>query len=146
MGIKKKDIPKSVQNAILDDVANYVLESTLSDVGGLTSPVTGRRFKDLSPAYKERKKKEGGTPIPNLELDGDMLNGLNVKRSGSKLKTTVPASEQKKADGHNNFSGDSALPERNFIPDAARGQTYRAEIRKGIKEIIRDRLEDEGLL
>lgn len=144
-GIDRDKIPKRVQNAILSDVADYVLESTLSDVGGQKSPVTGRAFPKLSKDYLSQKKKEGGTGIANLELHGDMLDSLFVKKSGDQLRMSVSASQQAKADGHNNFSGESLIPQRKFIPNADEGETFRPEIRKGIRSIILGLLEDEGI-
>ena len=51
------------------------------------------------------------------ELTGDMPDALEVVRKrGTKLSLQIEGDEAPKADGHNNHSGDSPLPERRFIP------------------------------
>lgn len=120
----------------LQEVENFIKESVLSDVGAQRSPVTGGKFKALSKAYKKQKIAEGGKGVPNLELSGAMLSGLETFRKGDKIVLTVSDDEQAKADGHNNFSGDSKLPERKFIPNADAGETFRPAIVKGIKNLL----------
>lgn len=117
---------------LLDRISNYVLESVLSDVGEARSPVTGKPFPKLSKDYAEKV----GRKVATLELTGDMLDSLKIERKKSLLRLTVPDDEQGKADGHNNFSGESPLPERKFIPDAEAGESFRPEIIGGIKDII----------
>lgn len=140
-GVEKPDISKAKRDQILRDVADYVLESVLSDVGDSRSPVTGKQFKKLDKDYAAEKKREGGTPVPNLLMQGDLLDSLLVKKKGDKLILTVGDSQQDKADGHNNHTGDSQLPRRPFIPDADESETFRPAIRQGIREIIDDVLE-----
>lgn len=145
VGIDKSQIPKDVQSEILDAVSNLTLETVLSDVKSTRSPVTGRTFAGLSPDYAKVKKRKGGQPIPNLRLEGDLLGSLTIKKKRGELTLTVGDDQMGKADGHNNFSGDSKLPERNFIPDADRDQTFRPAIRGAMEDVIRGILDREGI-
>lgn len=132
----------SKRKQILNRVANLVEELVLSDIGDTKSPVTGRQFKGLSKKYKKRKDEEGATPIANLELEGDMLDSLTVVRREGSLRLSVGAGQQAKADGHNNFTGKSKLPERKFIPDAKKGEKLRPGIRDEIKRLVKEAIGD----
>lgn len=139
-GIEVKLKGKEKQD-LLDKIADYVHESILSDVGEGRSPVTGRSFKALSPAYAKEKKGEGSKPVANLELHGDMLDALVVKTTRNKLSVYVEgASQQGKVDGHNNFTGDSKIPTRKFIP--APDETFRPDIRDGIRKLIEEAIDN----
>ena len=95
----------------------------------------------MSPAYKKIKDKESGVTVANLELTGDMLDALEVVRKrGTKLSLQIEGDEAPKADGHNNHSGDSPLPERRFIPKD--GETLRDTIWRDVKRILQE-YEDE---
>ncbi len=145
-GIDRSELSKSKVDDVLETVSNYVLESVLSDVGGRRSPVTGDTFKALSPSYKAIKKKKGGTPVANLELDGDMLNALKIKKSSGELSLFIPSGKQAlKADNHNKFSPESKgtpVPARKFIPNESENESFRPAIIKGIKSIIKDALDE----
>lgn len=136
VGRDKSEATREQRREILDQVADYVLESVLSDVGDSRSPVTGKAFKKLDSDYAKKKKADGGTPVANLLMDGDLLDSLLVKKKGEKLILTVSEDQMGKADGHNNHSGDSPLPKRQFIPEE--DQTFRPSIRSGIEAIIDD--------
>lgn len=121
-----------------DAIANYVKEQVLSYVGQGESPVEGGNWKKkLSPEYAKKKKLESSSVFANMELTGAMLDALDVVSKGKKLSLQITGKEQvAKADGHNNFSGKSALPERDFIPK--KGATFKQEIIDGIRSIIED--------
>jgi len=136
VGRDRSEATQEQRRQILDQVANYVLESVLSDVGDSRSPVTGRPFKKLDSDYAKQKRSEGGTPVANLLLGGDLLDSLLVRKKGEKLILTVSEDQMGKADGHNNFSGDSPLPRRQFVPEE--DETFRPAIRAGIEAIIDD--------
>lgn len=139
-GIRIKD--KSVKDDILDQIASYVQERVLFDVGNQVSPVTGDKFPALDKDYAKRKRAEGGTPIANLELTGDMLSSLTVKRTSKGLQLTVGSDQQEKAAGHNHWYGSPTMPRRAFIPKADSGEDFSEDILKGIQSIIDDNLED----
>ena len=129
----------SDRKAALREAAEFINESILSRVGEATSPVAGRgKFKKLTRDYAELKAEESGSPIANLELSGEMLDALKSTVKGNKIVTGITGSQAGKADGHNNFSGDSRLPERRFIPKAEDGETYKKDILAGIREILLD--------
>ncbi len=111
-------------------------------MGEEKSPVSGKAFEKLSDSYKKKKKAEGGTPKPNLEASGDMLDSLGYKVTSEGVKIGVFGKDAPKADGHNNLSGDSLLPERRFLPDE--GEFFKKDIREGIESIIADAVAEEG--
>ncbi len=142
VGIDRDGLPRSVVNEAMADIKDYVLEQILLDVADTKSPVTGKPFKKLNSEYAKFKAQEGGTPIANLLLTGDMLDAVRIKSAGSdKLLLYVTEDQSDKADGHNNHSGESNLPTRRFIPDEEDGDSFRPEIRNGIKDIINQKIE-----
>lgn len=131
-------------SSILDEVADLVKEAVLTDVGETRSSVTGRIWPGLqSKEYKAEKKAQGGSSRADLELTGSMLDALTVKRTrrGTLELFVDSEKEQGKVDGHNNFTGQSKLPERKFIP--ASDEDFRPGIRKKIKSLL-ESLEDEN--
>ena len=141
-GVDKSQLPATVVRQVLDDVGEYVVNSVLEDTANQRSAVDGSKFQKLSPEYKKKKVALGGSPVPNLELSTDMLSSLKVIKRGSNLTLTVGASEQDKADGHNNHSGDSRIPTRRFIPLAEEDGGFRPAITKGIQDIVEIAFED----
>lgn len=128
---------ESQKKSVMADISDFVVESILKFVGKSKSPVTGSVFKGLSKDYAKKKVAEGGVAKANLELHGNLLDSVKViKKSDNVLRLTVDDSEMGKADGHNNFSGESKLPRRPFIPNADRGEDFAKPIRDGIEKII----------
>lgn len=105
-------------------------------VGESKSPLDGSRYKALSPEYKKQKKADGAPGVPNLDLTGDMLGSLEYRETPTGIEIGVFGKEAPKADGHNNFSGDSTLPERRFLP--GEGESFRPGITKEVEAIIAD--------
>jgi hypothetical protein len=98
--------------------------------------VSGRgKFKALSKEYAAEKKEETGVSDPNLDRSGDMIRALDYRIVGDKLEIGVYGPDAGKADGHNNFSGESTLPLRRFLP--AEGETYKPEIKAMIDDTLR---------
>jgi hypothetical protein len=135
------EAPKGInKDRALEQVGDYILESVLSYVADQNSPVAGYgSFPKLNKEYKKRKAEEGGSPIPNLELSGDMLSAMRIIVKDDSVVLRISGKEGDKADGHNNHSGDSELPLRRFIPDE--GETFKKSILGGVKRII-DSFED----
>ena len=123
---------------VMSDVADFVLTSVLDDTANQKSSVYGNKWDALSPKYAKIKKGKGKSPIPNLELEGDMLSSLRVIKRSKELTLTVSGGQGDKADGHCNHSGESKLPLRRFIPFEPDGDTFSKPIMKGISQIIRD--------
>lgn len=124
-------------------IAEYVLDEVIATVGDGKSPVAGGRWKrSLSAEYKAAKVKAGGNSYADMILDGDMLKALKARPSSNgRVSLSISGREGDKADGHNNFSGRSELPAREFIPKD--GQTFNRKIMAGIREIARQFLEDD---
>ena len=136
----KAEAKKEVGDLIVNEILRYVQDGT--------SPVSGYGgFTELSTEYAKQQK--GGNKKPNLELNGDLLDALEFKTGrGDQIEFGIFKSSQvPKADGHNNFSGDSNLPLRRFIPDE--NESLKRDIESKIKTIINDYAsgrEDLGLL
>lgn len=134
------DAPEgSDKEQIREEVAQYVVEEILSYCGDRNSPVSGHgKFPALSKEYKRRKLDSGRPGVPDLEFDGDLLNAISGSSRGSNVRVEVESDQADKADGHCNFSGESDLPLRRFIPDE--GETFKQPIIDGIARIIRSHL------
>lgn len=126
----------------LERVAELVKTEVLEFVGDGKSPVQGGPWKrGLSPEYKKLKSKESSATFANMELTGEMLDALNaVVKRGNKISLEITGSQAPKADGHNNHSGDSSLPERRFIPKD--DETFKKSIWSDVKRILQE-YEDE---
>lgn len=123
-------------------ISEFILEEVLNYVGQGRSPVSGGKWKrGLSPEYKKQKAKYSSALFANMELHGDMLDALEVVQNPKgKLELRVKGREADKADGHNNHTGRSSLPPREFIPKE--GQTFKKPILDGIKRIAQEFLDD----
>lgn len=126
------------KDRVLKEIADFIRSATIEKAQSGVSPVSGRgKFKQLTKGYADSKK--GGDRTPNLTLENEMLESIDAfKLRGNTMRVTVDESQQDKADGHNNFSGKSSLPERRFIPNAKDGETFKSFILDGIAEIIRE--------
>lgn len=117
----------------LNDISDFLKVEILDRVSSGNSPISGYgKFPKLTKPYADRYKR--GDRTPNLELTGDMLGALDVSIKGNRVTVSIGGSEAAKADGHNNHSGQSALPLRRFIPDAK--EFFKKDIENGIKRII----------
>ncbi len=133
------NVPENKWGQAKIEVGKYLQEQILLRVADAKSPLDGKKFQKLDPdsPYKAQKKADGLPPIANLENTGAMLDSLTYKlEKGNKLKVGVFGSEAPKADGHVNFSGESKLPERRFIP--GKGQTFDQKIIDGVDSIIQE--------
>lgn len=131
------DEPIEGGDQIREDLANLIREEVLAAVGNSRSPVAGESWKaTLSPGYKKFKKKYSSVLRANMELHGDMLDAMEcvVNGDGNLELRIIGKNEAAKADGHNNHSGESSLPQRRFIPDD--GQTFKAGILSKMRAII----------
>ena len=140
---------KSQQREVLDQVGELLVTQVLEYVADSKSPVDGSAFVALSKDYAEKKKEETGSSAPNLDLTGDMLSSLDYKIIGNSIELGVYGADAGKADGHNNFSGESKLPTRQFLPN--KGELFDESIMDIINEAIdlykADNLElDESIL
>ena len=119
-----------------DEVGEFLIDSILQNVGTAKSPVKGEVFPVLSKDYKKEKAGEGRGTKANLELSGDMLDSLVFKHTEKGVKVGIIGGEAAKADGHNNFSGKSQIPQRRFLPEE--GQSFKSGIESEVNSIIRE--------
>ncbi len=132
----------ATREEVLTEAAAFALEQTLEYMSAQNSPVAGHgKFPKLTKDYKKRKVAGGGSPVPNLLFEGDLQEAMEatVTRQGT-IKLGVPGNRGKqgdKADGHCNFSGESELPLRRFVPNGDEGETFKKPIVDGIKRIVK---------
>ncbi len=136
------NIPKEVRDDIKSEVGEYLVESILDYVGDGRSPVTGQQFKQLSKPYADEEK--GGRRLPNLDLEGDMLNSLVFKETKNGVEVGIfDSGEAIKAYGHiTGFEGhpwlDGVAPARPFIP-GTKGN-FTGKIMEGVDAIVNKRV------
>lgn len=129
-------VPRGRKAEAKEAVGEYLMGAMLDKIADGKSPVKGERFPRLSKPYADEEK--FGDRTPNLDLEGDMLNALEFKRrKGDEIEIGIfKKKEVPKADGHNNFSGKSDLPQRRFVPDER--QEFKKDIEAGIKRTIKN--------
>lgn len=140
-GIKVK---KEDRADALEEVATFVKEQILSNTGdGKTSVKGGRWVRQLTKDYLKKKGEESSVDYANLELTGDMLDSLDTKVQGKRVRIEITDPEQwGKAEGHltGQYGKNSRIRPRQFMPQGS--QELSPDIQAGIKEILR-RYEDE---
>lgn len=136
------EVPRGNRDDALSEIADYVRTEILQYVGEGKSPVQGGAWKkSLSAEYKKIKEKISGSDFANMELTGDMLDALEARVVGGKIKVGwFGGEEADKADGHNNFSGKSELPLRESIPKENQG--FKKDIVTGMREIAEAFMEE----
>jgi len=127
---------QKVKNKIKRDVGDLLVEHTLDALSSATTPVAGAPFqKTLSKEYKKRKSDAGLGSKANLEFSGSMTENITYKQTDTGIEIGVfKNKDAAKADGHNNFSGQSKLPQRKFLPQE--GDQYKPNIKQQIDDII----------
>lgn len=132
-----KKLTARQKKEIRSQVGEYIVEQTAIAISKLQSPIEGGEFKKtLSPLYKKKKESEVGTNVPNLEYEGIMLDELSFEETDKGIKVGVFGERAPAADGHNNLSGDSQLPARQFLPKE--GEEYKSKYKSDIERIISD--------
>lgn len=138
-----RKLTKAAKTRIQDEVGNYLVEQTLINMNEKKSPVQGAPgFKALSKDYKKRKLEEVGSGEANLEFDGLMKDETDFEPTERGIAIGVFGERAGAADGHNNLSGKSNLPLRQFLPDV--GQKYKAPIAKEVERIVADIVAEES--
>lgn len=142
VGVDAPEKKRSHKKA-LEEIAEYVRDEILQYVGEGKSPVSGGAWKrSLSPEYKKLKKEISGSDFANMELYGDMLDSLEYRIKGDTIEIGWFSGEQAaKADGHNNFSGESTLPTRQSIPKE--NQSFKRDIVSGMKAIAKEFIDED---
>lgn len=133
-------VPRSVKSEVKEKVGEFLKDQILLAVGNQKSPVSGEGWPALSKNYKAYKKGQGLPGEANMEFTGSMLDSLDYRPTTDGVEVGVFGSDAKKADGHNNFTGSSPLPQRRFLPGD--GQKFKANIQSKIDEIIANTVAD----
>lgn len=137
-----RKLKKSTKKRIQEEVGQYLVEQTLVSMNEKKSPVQGApNFQALSGKYRQRKKEEVGSTEANLEFEGVMKDELNFEATENGIAIGVYGDRAPAADGHNNLSGKSKLPLRQFLPDE--GQNYKRNITKEVDRIVADIVAEE---
>ncbi len=131
------DLPKDIQKDIVNEAGEFLVEQILLSLSSAKSPVSGETFPALSKLYKEKKVAEGGRPVPDLELRGDLKDALTFRPTENGLEIGFFDEQAGKADGHNNFSGESELPKRRFLP--GEGQNFKQSIVREVDRIVAEK-------
>jgi hypothetical protein len=133
-------LPGNIKSDIVEEVGTYLVEQILLTLGDAKSPVAGESFKSLSKNYKKIKEQQGGNGIPDLELTGAMKDALTFEATEDGLEIGFFGDQAGKADGHNNFSGESKIPKRRFLP--GEGQTFKRDIVSTVDMLVESKAGD----
>lgn len=141
-----EQVPESLRDEVLEEIAQFVRDSILDYVGEGKSPVAGGVYRSrLTQPYADAEK--GGDTLANLDLNGDMLNALDYRIEGDKVVIGIFDSDQAiKSYAHNTgYEGHPTLAGkgyiRQFIPNE--DELLKAEIIRGIGRIIEDYLDEQ---
>ena len=136
-------IPKDKIKQATKEAADVLLNEIIRYIDGGNSPVQGeKKFKRLEPDYAKREK--GGVQLPNLQLEGDLLEALKARpKPNGVIEVGVKGDQAPKADGHNQLSQEAkqwaaktGFPKRRFIPDET--QTFKRSIMAKINSVLDD--------
>lgn len=123
---------------VREEIGELLVEQILDSLASEETPVQGGKYKaSLSPDYAKKKKSETGSSAANLDLTGELIRSIDYRIKGNSIQVGVFDSENAgKADGHNNFSGRSRMPDarRQFLPE--QGQNFKKDIVDLIKETV----------
>jgi hypothetical protein len=126
-------VPKEDQAQVKKEIIDLVIDEILRYTADGKSPVEGMgSFKKLNKNYADKEKQ--GNETANLRLEGDMLESLQGRITASGILVGVSQDQTQKADGHCNFSGDSKLPLRRFIPEE--DEEFKTSIMDKVDKVI----------
>jgi hypothetical protein len=134
-------VPDKLKPRVKREVGEFLVEQTLMSLGDAKSPISRAPYKKtLSKDYKKEKTAAGRSGVADLEFSGDMKDSFKFRSTDEGIKIGHFGKEAGKADGHNNFSGQSDLPERRYLPKE--GDKYKAELQAEVDNIIKDAVVD----
>lgn len=136
------EMSSSQAQFIKDEVGELILDHILKRVGNAKNPFTGQSYPGLSKDYKKQKKEDGAPGIANLENTGNMLDSLSYSTTNEGIKIFIKGDTAPQADGHNNFSGDSRLPERQFLPKE--DESFPSQLLRDVQSIISENIVGES--
>ena len=128
------NIPQERQRAAKQEVGEYLVNETIRYMEAGRPPVAGESsWPRLDKVYA--KEEHNGDRTPTLNATGRLRDSLQFRTTDNGVEVGIfHKSQQAKADGHNNFSGNSALPQRRFVPSEQ--QNYKAEIMVNVERIL----------
>lgn len=130
-----KNINKTTKNAIRREAKEFLVNQTLNSLSSQQSPVKGAPYDTtLTKKYKAMKSADGRGTSANLEFKGDLHASLKGRSSEDGILLGHFNKQAAKADGHNNLSGDSELPERRYLPKPS--EQYKKPIQTGLEQIV----------
>lgn len=118
------EIKKNFSRELKQEIEVEILEEIVKG----KSPVKGKKFKDYSSKYAEKK---GYRRPVDMTVSGKMLNSLKAKQ---KPDGVVELEFKSKIAGYHN-NGEGRLPERRLLP-TKRGETFKPSIMNKIKAIL----------
>jgi hypothetical protein len=132
-----KKLTPDQKRTIQSEVADFLVEQTLVSVADEKSPVSGGSWKkSLSKEYAKKKEAEIGNKKADIQFSGRTLDQLKAVPTDSGIKIGVFGERAPVADGHNNLSGKSDLPTRQFLPKE--GENYKRAIQTEVDRIVAD--------
>lgn len=138
-------LDSDTKDQIRKDVGDFLIEKITEYASVQESPISGGKWKaSLSKDYAKKKEELIGNSDANLELTGDMLSALTWDETKNGIMIGLIGEQAGKADGHNNFSGESKIPTRQFLPDVGDEFKFQDDIDKIIAEAIADNIPKEA--
>ena len=131
---------KLQREAIKEIVGETILEGIAQRTSQQKSPVAGGQYKSgLSESYRKQK----GSNVADLVLQGDMLNSIKVKttKTGKTVELVIDDETEAAKSYHHNTGSRPAgnfLPKRQFLPTKKDGEftkTILNKIKKKVKQI-----------
>ena len=134
LNLNLSDIPEGNRKEAKQEVGEYLVNETIRYMEEGRSPVAGEQ--PLSKLGKDYAADEhNGDRTPTLNATGRLRESLQFRSTDKGVEIGIfHKSQQGKADGHNNFSGKSQLPQRRFVPLSR--QSYRSEIMANVDRIL----------
>ncbi len=131
---EKAILTKSEQNKLKRVFAASLTGAVFDKIASLTSPVTGKSFKNLTREYAIQKSKKVKPPIPNLRLEEDMLPSIKHKNTDDGIDWGIfNPREAIKAFNHNTpKSKRNTSPKRQFVPKES--ETFTGVVRKAVSK------------
>lgn len=133
-----KGVPAGLIGEVSEEVGEFLLTQVLEDIAKGISSVSGRKWRGLSPKYKEVKAQETSAVKANLELSGDMLDDLGWRLKNKRIEFGWFKDKDQTIKAFNHNTGDTN-PKRQSIPKPA--EKFRPGIRKEMDAIINEILE-----
>lgn len=130
-----KGVPEEDREDAAYEAGEAALQKIHEFMGKERSPVKGEKgFPKLNKDYASFKQSKVGNKKPNLLLNGDLIESMEVESNESSFTISVEGTTNKlKAYNHN--IGDT-LPKRQFLPDDKRKQELKGDVVKAIKQAI----------